>query len=213
MFRSATDQILKSSKVRTFSPTLSVCIRNSSAQVWNIYSSIVFIVADSHTTFSQTMKLIINQVPHSPDRYVSRQGATGYLTKSLEAKPDKEPLWRYLMIGAIHSALSGLTAFSKQIEVTAHNVANISTDGFKKSHVEFVSVETGGVLPVVRKDDSAGPTVLRDSSYGPTQVELSNVDLGEEAVNQIIGQRMFEANIQALKTANDMLGSILDINK
>ncbi len=117
------------------------------------------------------------------------------------------------MIGAIHSALSGLTAFSKQIEVTAHNVANISTDGFKKSHVEFVSVETGGVLPVVRKDDSAGPTVLRDSSYGPTQVELSNVDLGEEAVNQIIGQRMFEANIQALKTANDMLGSILDINK
>ena len=52
------------------------------------------------------------------------------------------------MIGAIHSALSGLTAFSKQIEVTAHNVANISTDGFKKSHVEFVSVETDGVLPV-----------------------------------------------------------------
>lgn len=117
------------------------------------------------------------------------------------------------MIGAIHSALSGLTAFSKQIEVTAHNVANVMTDGFKKSHLEFVSVEPGGVLPVVRKDDSAGPTVLRDSGYGPIQVELSNVDLGEEAVNQIIGQRGFEANLQALKTANDMLGSILDIKK
>ena len=117
------------------------------------------------------------------------------------------------MIGAIHSALSGLTAFSRQIEVTAHNVANVNTDGFKKSHVELVSVETGGVLPVVRKDDSAGPTVLRDNGYGPAKVELSNVDLGEEAVNQIIGQRGFEANIQALKTANDMLGSILDIKK
>jgi hypothetical protein len=73
----------------------------------------VFIVADSHTTFSQTMKLIINQVPHSPDRYVSRQGATGYLTK--------------------YSALSGLTAFSIQIDVTAHNVANVMTNEFKNS--------------------------------------------------------------------------------
>lgn len=112
-----------------------------------------------------------------------------------------------------HTALSGLTAFSRQIEVTAHNVANVNTHGFKKSHTEFVSVETGGVLPVVQKDDSIGPTVLRDRGYGPTQMELSNVDLGEEAVNQIIGQRMFEANIQALKTANDMLGSILDMKK
>ena len=117
------------------------------------------------------------------------------------------------MIGAIHSALSGLTAFSRQIEVTAHNVANVMTDGFKKSRTEFVSVETGGVLPVIRKDDSAGPTVLRDRGYGPIQAELSNVDLGEEAVNQIIGQRGFEANLQAIKTVDDMLGSILDIKK
>lgn len=117
------------------------------------------------------------------------------------------------MMSAIHSALSGLGAYAKQVEVSANNVANVNTDGFKKSHVELVSVETGGVLPVVRKDDSAGPTVLRDNGYGPAQVEFSNVDLGEEAVNQIIGQRGFEANIQALKTANDMLGSILDIKK
>lgn len=69
----------------------------------------------------------------------------------------------------------------------------------------------GGVLPVVRKDDSAGPTVLRDSSYGPTQSELSNVDLAEEAINRIVAQRGFEANLHAIKTADDMLGRILDI--
>jgi flagellar hook protein FlgE len=117
------------------------------------------------------------------------------------------------MMSAIHSALSGLGAYAKQIEVSANNVANVNTDGFKKSHVELVSVETGGVLPVVQKDDSAGPTVLRDSGYGPTQVELSNVDLGEETVNQIIGQRGFEANLQTIKAADDMLGSLLDIKK
>jgi flagellar basal-body rod protein FlgC len=117
------------------------------------------------------------------------------------------------MIGAIYSALSGLTAFSRQIDVTAHNVANVNTDEFKKSQVELVSVQTGGMLPVVRKDNSAGPTVLRDNGYGPLQAELSNLDFGEEAINQIIGQRGFEANLQALKTAYKMLGSTLDIKK
>ncbi len=117
------------------------------------------------------------------------------------------------MISAIHTALSGLTAFAKQMEVTAHNVANVNTDGFKKSGTEFIEMETGGVLPVVHKDESAGPAVLKDTGYGPAQVELSNVDLGEEAVNQIVAQRGFEANLRTLKTADDMLGSILDTKK
>ena len=117
------------------------------------------------------------------------------------------------MMSAIHSALSGLGAYAKQIEVSANNVANINTDGFKKSRTEFISVETGGVLSVVRQDDSTGPTVLRDSGYGPTHLELSNVDLGEETVNQILAQRGFEANVTTLKTIDDMLGTILDIKK
>jgi flagellar hook protein FlgE len=117
------------------------------------------------------------------------------------------------MIDAIHSALSGLIAFSTQIGVTAHNVANVNTNGFKKSQTELIAQETGGVLAVIQKNESAGPTILNDTGYGPAQLELSNVDFGEEAVNQIIGQRGFEANLQALKTADEMLGSILDIKK
>lgn len=117
------------------------------------------------------------------------------------------------MISAIHTALSGLTAFAKQIEVSAHNVANVNTDGFKKSRTEFVEVEVGGVLPVVQKGESVGPAVLRDTPQGPAHVELSNVDFREEAVSQIIAQRGFEANLATLKTADSMLGSILDIRK
>jgi len=117
------------------------------------------------------------------------------------------------MMSAIDTALSGMAAFGKKIEVTAHNVANVNTDGFKKSRTEFVEIKTGGVLPVVQKDDSAGPAVLKDTGYGAAQVELSNVDLGEEAVSQIIAQRGFEANLRTLKTADDMLGSILDTKK
>ena len=117
------------------------------------------------------------------------------------------------MIGAIQSALSGLTAFSTQVAVTAHNVANVTTDGFKKSRTELIAVESGGVRSAIQKDETAGPTILNDTGYGPAQLELSNVDLAEETVNRIIGQRGFEANIQTVKTADEMLGTILDIRK
>jgi len=117
------------------------------------------------------------------------------------------------MMSAVHSALSGLAAYAKQIEVTAHNVANVNTNGFKKSRTEFVSVATGGVLPVMQKDNSAGPMVLNNTGYSPVQVELSNVDLGEETVNQILAQRGFEANLKTIKTADDMLGTILDMKQ
>jgi flagellar hook protein FlgE len=117
------------------------------------------------------------------------------------------------MMSTIHAVFSGLGAYAKQIEVSANNVANINTDGFKKSHTDLVSIETGGVLPVVRKDNSAGPMALRDRGYGSTPVELSNVDFGEETFVQIIGQRGFEANLNVLKTADNMLGSIIDIKE
>jgi flagellar hook protein FlgE len=70
-----------------------------------------------------------------------------------------------------------------------------------------------GVLPVVEKDDSSGPTVLRDTGGNQTMVELSNVDREEEAVQQIVAQRSFEANLQALRAGDALLGSILDIKK
>lgn len=117
------------------------------------------------------------------------------------------------MISAIHTALSGLAAIGKQIEVVAHNVANVNTEGFKKSRTEFVEIPNGGVLPVVEKDEASGPTVLRDTGGNQTMAELSNVDLGEEAVQQIVAQRSFEANLQTVRTGDALLGSILDMRK
>ena len=117
------------------------------------------------------------------------------------------------MIGAIQSALSGLTAFSTQVAVAAHNVANVNTDGYKKSRTELIAMESGGVRAAILKTDSVGSTILNNTGFDPAQLELSNVDLAEEAVNQIIGQRGFEANIQAVKNADEMLGRLLDIKK
>jgi len=42
-------------------------------------------------------------------------------------------------------------------------------------------------------------------------IEGSNVDLTEEFVDQIVSKLAFKANINVIKTSNEMLGSILDI--
>ncbi len=117
------------------------------------------------------------------------------------------------MISAIHTALTGLTAFGKQIEVVAHNIANVNTDGFKKFKTTFVEAPTSGVLPVVDKDTSSGPTVLRDTGRNQLEIELSNTDLGEALVQQMLAQRSFSANLHTIKTGDTLLGSILDLKQ
>lgn len=42
-------------------------------------------------------------------------------------------------------------------------------------------------------------------------LEMSNVDIGEEMVNMLLAQRAFEFNLKSIKTADEMLASVLDI--
>ena len=42
-------------------------------------------------------------------------------------------------------------------------------------------------------------------------LEASNVDLAREMVNQTLSQRGAEANVKSIQTANEMLGTVLDM--
>jgi len=55
------------------------------------------------------------------------------------------------MISAIHTALSGLTAYAKQFDVSANNMANVNTDGFKKSGTAFIEAQNAGCSPSSRR--------------------------------------------------------------
>lgn len=50
-----------------------------------------------------------------------------------------------MILNGINSALSGLRAFSKKINNSAHNIANINTTGFKKKVLPLQETKTGGV--------------------------------------------------------------------
>ena len=110
-------------------------------------------------------------------------------------------------INGISASLAGLRAYGAQLANTAHNVANVNTDGYKKT-VATVKEDDAG-LPTVNlmKSNSPGPMIQVD---GVTR-EMSNVNLAEEIPQMILAQRAYEANIKALKAQDETFKSTLDI--
>lgn len=114
------------------------------------------------------------------------------------------------MISAYQSALSGLNAFATRLHSNSNNVANVNTDGFKKTRVVNASVDPQGVKTTVEKVDTPGALTSRESSTGQDVVELSNVDLAEELPAMTSNSHFYKANLQTIKTVDEMMGSLLD---
>ncbi len=116
------------------------------------------------------------------------------------------------MISSVNnSTLSALQAFGTKMSVTANNIANVNTDGFKKSRAVLEQGCNNGVRVDVRQIDASGPSVLELSEGQMTERELSNVDLAEEIPETIIAQRGYEANLKMIKTQDEILGILIDI--
>ena len=115
------------------------------------------------------------------------------------------------MISGIHSALSGLTAIQKKIGATANNVANVNTDGYKKTRVTLHEQEPQGIEAVTQQIQTPGPMVYEQTAAEEALVEKSNVELGEELPSMMLSRRFFQANLKTMQVQDEMLGSLLDI--
>jgi len=115
------------------------------------------------------------------------------------------------MIYPAGNTITALTAFRKKMDVTANNVANVSTDEFKKSRVTFSENKSGGVSATVDQVDTPGipKETIRDDKV--VEIESSNVDLAEELTETIPTKSGYGANLKTLHTMDDMLGSLMDI--
>ncbi len=89
-------------------------------------------------------------------------------------------------------ASSALAAYGVRQAVTANNVANVNTEGYKASSVEMRENRAGGVSPTV--------------SQGQDTVEISR-----EAVDMITTGQGFKADLKVLKAADEMTASLLDL--
>lgn len=129
------------------------------------------------------------------------------------------------MSTAIGSALSGLSAASKRVEVSASNISNQSSTStqvngvttnqpYMPKDVVQISLGAGGVRAEVR--DANNPVVkyhdpdsTQADEYG--FVEYPNVDTAEELVKMQIASYDYKANLKAIRVADRMEQSLLDM--
>ncbi len=116
-------------------------------------------------------------------------------------------------ISGLFSSLSGMAAQERKVAATAHNVANVDTDGFKATRVVLEEAEAGGVVARAGTVDTPGPLALEQTAGGERLVELSNVDLTVEMPALLLARRAYQANVKVAQAGDEMLGTLLDIKE
>ena len=116
------------------------------------------------------------------------------------------------MVSGIQAALSGLMALQKKTAATAHNIANVNTEGYKKVRVTMAeTTPPGGVEAKAEVVTTPGPLVQKQTASGQELVEQSNVELTEELPNLMLSRRYFQANLKVVQTEDERLGYLLNI--
>lgn len=125
-------------------------------------------------------------------------------------------------IGASPSA-QALSAFSTSLNATAHNVANVSTEGYQPQRVELADGPGGqgvqvaavttaqGSEPLFAQGEvQSGGTGLVNAG-GLTASAVNGVDLVHEMVGLMTTSRAFEANAVMVRAAEETTGHVLDL--
>ena len=97
----------------------------------------------------------------------------------------------------ISNNVSSVQAHQTMLNTSANNIANVNSDGFRPSDTRISDNS---------KSVSASNTVADDN--GSTK---SQTDLAKEIPDQMVAQDATAANVSAIKTQDEMFGTLLDI--
>lgn len=116
-----------------------------------------------------------------------------------------------MAIGSI--AAQGMTATAVSQRVTANNIANVNTEGFKASRTDLETGPDGQGVRVsdIRETTTPGPLVSSANPQNQGYVEGSNTDLATEAVNMIQNQTSYSAGAALIRTGDEMTGTLLNM--
>ena len=115
---------------------------------------------------------------------------------------------------SMNTNVSAMQAFSRQMSVSANNVANALPDEFKAArayNVEGENPDSPAVDTVIVQSQASGPLVEDPLSEDGSLKEMSNTDIAQELVQQIASQHGFDANAKTVQTFDETVGSLLDI--
>jgi flagellar basal-body rod protein FlgC len=106
----------------------------------------------------------------------------------------------------LNAATSALRAYTEVINTVAHNVANINTEGYNPQRVHLSETAHGGVK--ARTESVRNPAEARKDIYLSSG---GNVDYARERTEEIISLRAFQANAAVFRTADEMIGTLINM--
>jgi flagellar basal body rod protein FlgC len=89
-------------------------------------------------------------------------------------------------------ASSGMAAAQTRLQSSASNIANLSTENYRRQEVSQTAQTGGGVSASVARAPTAGPALLTD------------------VVAQLEAKNSFLANLAVFKTSNQLQGALLN---
>lgn len=105
------------------------------------------------------------------------------------------------LLNALRTAAGAIDAYSTGVGAVAHNLANVSTDGFQPIRVAYEARERGVAAVLLPENESL---TARDADPSAT-------DLAAEFVNLINSTRSFEANARVATVVDETLGSVVNL--
>ncbi|MBC8158512.1 MAG: hypothetical protein H8E94_04185 [Alphaproteobacteria bacterium] len=110
-----------------------------------------------------------------------------------------------ILSGAMSSAVSGLGANARRVEVAANNIANVNTPAYAAREVVGSTVVTGARSATGYSAGGVRTTLRSKAALSSVSLELSNVDVGDEYARLIQARTAYRASAEVIRTASSML--------
>ena len=114
-----------------------------------------------------------------------------------------------MITSAFDASASGILAAAAKLQANANNVANANTNGYQAQRVDMVERPAGVEARTASVDGPNRASAAADSNR-VNPVPPSDVNLADEMVSLVANKNFYQANVQALKVADEMMGTLLD---
>jgi flagellar basal-body rod protein FlgC len=115
------------------------------------------------------------------------------------------------MIANLSASVAALKAYGTRMGVIADNVANLTTDGFKKNRAVLREGPHRTVQADIQPVSTPGMVYQTREGQRTVEKETSNVDLTEEIPSIMTTQHAYSANLKVMQAQDRMLGTLLDV--
>lgn len=108
-------------------------------------------------------------------------------------------------------AQSGLNAALVGLRVTANNIANAGTPGFRGSRTEFSDITSGGVRTAVLPRETSADHIEPADDGLEDATQPSDIDLTEQLLNMLKYAQQLEAQVDTIRTTHEAEQSVIDM--